>query len=226
MTKFEFWDIQILFWFPIFAGKQKSILKKILPLFSYIFHPIFIPVFGTLLYFYFDHHIFNLQVQFYILLQIAIITIFIPTTVLYLFKTMGMIDSMKLAEISQRKIPLFIQIILMSLLIQKSIAIHQIPALYFFFIGGLISATLAFILLFLKTKASLHMIGICALTIFTIGLSINFQNNCLYLISFLMLMIGFVATSRLEMKAHTFRELLYGIFIGVIPQIVMLWFWL
>ena len=199
-------------------------MKKILPLFSYIFHPIFIPVFGTLLYFHFESQLYNLQIQFYILLQIAIISIFIPTTVLYLFKTLGLINSIKVAEISERKLPLFIQILLMSLLILKSVAIHQIPALYFFFAAGLISTIIAFILLFLKVKASLHMIGICALTIFVIGLSIYFQNNSLYLISFLILMIGCVASSRLEMKAHSFKELLYGIIIGAIPQIVMLWY--
>lgn len=205
---------------------KKLILKKIFPLFSYIFHPILIPVFGTILYFYFDGDFYNTQFKLYVLLQIAIITIFIPITVLYLFKTLGAIDSIKLSEISERKIPLFIQIILMSLLLQKSIAIDRIPCLYFFFLGGLISTILAFILLFAKVKASLHMIGICALTVFTIGLSMSFQINSLYLISILILMIGFVATSRLEMNAHTFRELFYGIFIGVIPQIVLLWFWL
>lgn len=201
-------------------------MKKILPLFSYIFHPLFIPVFGTLLYFNFEYNIYDTRVKLYLLLQIAIITIFIPITVLYLFKTLGAIDSFKVSEISQRKIPLFIQILLMSLLLQKSIAIERIPALYFFFLGGIISTVIAFFLLFLKVKASLHMIGICSLTVFVIGLSLSFQTNSLYLISFLILMIGFVATSRLEMKAHTFRELIFGIFIGTIPQILLLWFWL
>ncbi len=162
----------------------------------------------------------------YVLLQIAIITIFIPITLLYLLKTLGAIDSISVSKISQRKIPLFIQVILMSLLLQKSIAIDRIPDLYFFFLGGIISTILAFILLFLKVKASLHMIGVCSLTVFLIGLSIAFQINSLYLISLLILMIGFVATSRLEMNAHTFRELVYGIFIGIIPQILLLWFWL
>ena len=162
----------------------------------------------------------------YVLLQIAIITIFIPITLLYLLKTLGAIDSISVSKISQRKTPLLIQIILMSLLLQKSAAIDRIPDLYFYFIGGIISTVLAFILLFLKVKASLHMIGICSLTVFLIGLSIAFQTNSLYLISLLILMIGFVATSRLEMNAHTFRELVYGIFIGIIPQILLLWFWL
>lgn len=205
---------------------KKTILKKILPLFSYIFHPIYAPVFGALLYFYFEHDFYNTQFKLYVLLQIAIITIFIPIVLLYLLKTMGTIDSISVSNISQRKIPLLIQIILMFILLQKSIAIDRIPDLHFFFLGGIISTILAYTLLFLKVKASLHMVGICSLTVFVIALSIAFQTNSLYLISFLLLMIGFVATSRLEMNAHTFRELLYGIFIGVIPQILLLRFWL
>ena len=38
--------------------------------------------------------------------------------------------------------------------------------------------------------------------------------------------LRFVASSRLDTKSHTIPELLAGFFIGVIPQIVILNYWL
>ena len=92
--------------------------------------------------------------------------------------------------------------------------------------GGLISTILAFLFLFVKRKASIHMLGISALTVFIIGLSIHTQINFVYSIAFLVLINGLVASSRLEMKAHNNTELIIGFVIGSIPQVALWFFWL
>jgi membrane-associated phospholipid phosphatase len=201
-------------------------LKKILPLFSYLFHPIFIPLFGSLLYFYLESPFYELQQIAIILLQIVIVTLFIPICFFYLLRTLGAVDSVMISQIAQRKIPLFVQIILIVILIQKAITIDRTPELYFFFLGGLTSSIVAFLLLFVKIKASMHLIGMSTLTAFLIGLSLHFQTNNLYLISFFLFMNGVVASSRLVMKAHTPREILIGFAIGLLPQIAFFWLWL
>lgn len=201
-------------------------MKKILPFFSYLFHPIFIPVFGTLCYFLFNGNYFNTEQKFLILLQIVLITIFIPISFFFLLRSLGKVDSVMVSELSQRKIPLIIQAILILTLIQKSITIDRIPELFFFFLAGLISTLMALIFLFFKIKASIHMIGISTLTAFVIGLSIHNQINALSIIVFLILMNGFVASSRLAMNAHTNKELVIGFFSGMIPQVALWHFWL
>ena len=45
-------------------------------------------------------------------------------------------------------------------------------------------------------------------------------------ISILILLNGIVASSRLEMNAHTYKELVVGFFIGAIPQLLLLILWL
>lgn len=131
-----------------------------------------------------------------------------------------------LSDISQRKIPLLLQIMLLSILIVKSITIDKFPELFYFLFGGLFSAIFAFGLLFLKVKSSIHMIGMSALTVFIIGLSIHSQINIINTAMFFVVMNGFVASSRLEMKAHSKKELLIGFLCGIIPQLVLLYFWL
>jgi hypothetical protein len=141
-------------------------------------------------------------------------------------RTAGKVDSVMVSEVSQRKIPLVILCFLLILLIRESVTFEHYPELYFFFLGGLLSALLALAFLFLKTKASLHMIAMSALTLFVIGLSIHNQTRNINLVAFFVFMNGIVASSRLEMKAHTPRELVIGFLLGVIPQLLLLYFWL
>lgn len=201
-------------------------MKKILPFFSYLFHPIFIPLLGTFFYVLLDGRYFTLPLYLILFLQIIIITFLLPIAFFYLLKTFGKIESVMLSDISQRKIPLLMQIMLFVILIQKSITLDRFPSLYFFFLGGLLTTIFAFLLLYIKVKASIHMIGISSLTVFIIGLSIHNQINTVILVAFFMIMNGVIASSRLVMEAHSKKELLIGFLCGVIPQIALLYFWL
>ncbi len=201
-------------------------LNKILPFFSYLFHPLFIPVYAALVYFFLNVSYFTNPEKFLTLFQIVIITILIPILFFLLLRTAGKIDSIMMADVSQRKMPLIIQCFLIVLLVRKAVTIEHYPELHFFFLAGLLSTTIALILLFCNIKASLHMVTISSLTIFVIGLSIRTQVQHIILIVFLVLMNGFVASSRLEMKAHTNNELIFGFFIGLLPQLLLMQFWL
>ena len=159
-------------------------------------------------------------------LQIIIITFLLPIAFFFLLRTYGKIDSIMLSDISHRKIPLLLHIMLLTILIEKSITPDRFPPLYFFFLGGLFSALFALLLLYAKIKASIHMIGMSALTVFIIGLSLKNQVNTINLVTFFMFMNGLVASSRLTMKAHTHKELLIGFLCGLIPQVALLYFWL
>lgn len=201
-------------------------MKKILPFFSYILHPVFIPLFGTLFYIILDENYFTFPQVLVLLLQIIIISILLPIAFFFLLRTFGKIDNIMLSDLSQRKIPLLLQIMLFSVLVTKSITLERFPELHYFFMGGIISSIVAFVLLYIKIKASIHLIGTSALTIFVLGLSYHNQVNIINTIIFIMIMNGFVASSRLEMKAHNTKELVFGFFVGALPQIGLLFFWL
>ncbi|RTY76080.1 hypothetical protein EKM05_04985 [Flavobacterium sp. GSP27] len=201
-------------------------MKKTLPLFSYIFHPIFIPAMATLFYLFFNGSDFVSQEKIFIFFQVLIVTVLIPVLAFFLLRATGNIDSIMVSKISQRKIPLILHCFLIILLVRKSITIDSYPELHFFLLGGLLSSLLALILLFLQIKASLHMIAFSSLTVFIIGLSLHLQIQNIFTIALLLLLNGVVATSRLEMKAHTIKELLLGFVLGIIPQLLLLVLWL
>lgn len=159
------------------------------------------------------------------IIQIVIVTIFIPLTFYYLLLSYGKVDSIMLDKKSQRKIPLLIHAVLLYVLITKSITLDNLKELHFFFLGSLISTIVAFLLIYAGIKASLHLIGTTALTVFVIGISLHFQIRMLFLIVVLLLLNGVVASSRLIMNAHTNNELFIGSLVGIIPQAVLFYFW-
>ena len=201
-------------------------LRKMLPLFSYIFHPLFISVYAVLLFFFFGKHNYNYQEVYLVIIQIVIITIFIPVTVYYLLLSLGRVDSIMLVHKNQRRLPLLFHAVLLLILIRKSITIDYFPILYFFFLASLISTFCAFVFLFSKFKVSLHQLAITSFTIFAIGISMHYNVRMIWILVPLILCNGIVASSRLVMKAHTPTELILGGLIGGIPQIGLMYFWL
>jgi len=150
----------------------------------------------------------------------------IPMALYYLLRYTGKVNSIMIADLEQRKIPLVFQSFLIIILLRKSIPLEYYPELHFFFLGALFSTLVALGLLYIKFKTSLHMLAISALTVFVFGLNIHLQMGSVYLVPFLLLMNGFVASSRLVMQAHVPNEVIVGVLVGSIPQIVFLFLWL
>ncbi|WP_343696428.1 hypothetical protein [Flavobacterium sp.] len=201
-------------------------MKKILPLFSYILHPIFISMYAALFYLYCKDDIFTTQEKYFVLFQILVITIIVPVLFFMLLRSTGHVKSMMLPEISQRRIPLVLQCFLYILLVKRSIVITRYPELHFFFLGALFSTILALVCSLFKIKASLHMTAITGFAIFAVGLNLHLQMHNPYWGALVILLSGIVASSRLEMNAHTPKELLIGLLIGVLPQVLFLYLWL
>lgn len=201
-------------------------MKKLLAIASYLFHPLFIAIYAAIIYFAATKNFYVASEIFLYLIQIVIITILIPVTLFFLLLSLGKIDSIMVENLGQRKIPLLINTALLLLLIHKSITITNLPELYFFFLGGSISSIIALVAIYLHKKVSLHMIGITALTSFIFAISINTQSDFTNTFAFFVICIGWVASSRLALKAHTISELTLGFFTGLIPQMLLWQFWL
>lgn len=203
-----------------------TVLKRILPLFSYVLHPIFISMYATLFYLFYKEDVFTIQEKYYVLFQILIITTIVPILFFLLLRSTGNVKSVMVHETSQRIIPLVLQCFLFILLVKRTIVINRYPELHFFFLGGLFSTIIALIYSLFKVKASLHMMAISGFAVFVIGLNMHLQLHNPYWPALLVLLTGIVASSRLEMNAHTYKELLIGLVIGIIPQVLFLYLWL
>lgn len=192
---------------------------------SYIFHPLFIPIGGTILYFLIAPYS-TLEMQSGNILPIFILTVIIPIIFFLILKNLGVISSIFLPTLQERKYPLYISCILFLMILYKVIPNNYVHELFYFFTGLLTATGTALILLFLKFKTSMHLLGMGSILMFMVGLSIHFETNITLAISLFTLFSGLVATSRLYLKAHSINELLIGFLIGCCSQLIILKYWL
>jgi len=193
---------------------------------AYVLHPLLMPLLGVVLYYIFTPRYVDVELLSAKVFAVAIVTVLIPIIIFFLLKNVGIINSIHLETTKERKIPLMIQCILLLLIIKLVFDPYDSPELYYFFVGILFSAIAALLMVILKVKVSLHQIGIAGVTMFLIVLSIHFKINVLLWISLFFFFNGWVASSRLHTESHNYLELIIGLFIGLVPQIVMVNFWL
>tara|TARA_R110002033_G_scaffold8_20_gene405 strand:- start:589 stop:1146 length:558 start_codon:yes stop_codon:yes gene_type:complete len=160
------------------------------------------------------------------LISLFILTIILPILLFFLLKTLGKVKTIYLETTRERILPLLLNCIVVLLVLNRIITPNQIIELYYFFVGILISTLTCLILVILKFKASLHMVSVAGVLMFFIALSIHFSININGTLALLFIIIGAIATSRLHLQAHTFIELIIGFFIGLIPQLILLKYWL
>lgn len=158
--------------------------------------------------------------------SIGILTVILPILLFYLLKTLNKVESFHLANVSERKLPLIINCLIVILVLFRVLPIHEIPELYFFFIGILMSTITCLAMVFIKFKASIHMIASAGFFMFAVALAIHFKININGTIALMCIILGAIATSRLHLKAHTVSELWVGFFIGLLPQLILLNYWM
>lgn len=200
----------------------KTGIRQILIGFSYVFHPLFTPLFAVLFYDFYIGIEFPSQAKYLFYTQIALVTLFIPLTIYFLLLSYKKVDSIMVANVNQRKMPLAIHGLLIFILLKNTISIDFGLPLYYFFLGTLVSTLLALIATFLELKVSLHLTATSGLATFAVVTSLFFQVNLIPIIAVLIFSVGAVATSRLLMKAHTPKELLAGFLVGTLPQLLLL----
>ena len=201
-------------------------MDKILKSISHIFHPLFMPLLGVVFYFsksprYIPQEIIQAKI-----ISLFILTIILPILLYFLLKTLGKVNSIYLKTTNERIFPLLLNCIVVLIVLQRILTATQIIELYYFFVGILISTLTCLILAAFKFKASIHMISVSGLFMFFIVLSIHFSININGTLALMSILIGAIATSRLHLNAHTYLELIIGVFVGVIPQLILVSYWL
>lgn len=201
-------------------------MRLLSKLISYIFHPIFLPIAGTVSYFLVTPKYSTIELKSGNILPIFILTIIIPILSFFILKNIGVVNSVFLIKPKERRYPLIINLILLLMILLKVIPDNYTIELYFFFLGLIAATSTCLFLLFIRFKTSLHMMSMGSLLMFLIALSFHFERNIVVAISFMLFASGVVATARLYLKAHTRAELLIGFLVGVMSQLLTIKFWL
>ena len=188
---------------------------------SYLIHPAIMPVLGTAVIMLLSP--VYVQKELFILVMIYVFagTYVFPLIMVFLLKKLGVITSVHMANAQERRYP-FLASILFYYLTAQSVRNFPVPEMvaYYLFVGTLMILILWAFLRILKLSA--HLAGIGALTGLMIILSFTYHMELLAIISFLLILSGFLATARLVLKAHTTREIYLGFFTGIACVVLVL----
>lgn len=201
-------------------------MDRILKSISFIFHPLIMPLIGVIFYFSKSPRFIPKEIIQAKLISLFILTVILPILIYFLLKTLGKVKSIYLKTTNERVFPLILNCIVIVIVLQRILTATQIIELYYFFIGILISTMTCLMLAILKFKASIHMVSVSGLFMFFIALSIHFSININGTLALMSIIMGAVATSRLHLKAHNYKELIMGGFVGFIPQLLLINYWL
>lgn len=187
---------------------------------SIILHPIVIPTIGVMLYFLAIPNIFLKEQKYTVLSFVFITTYLIPLFMLIFFKKIKLIVDYNLRTIRERKIPVIFMISLffiLSISINKIILLRDLSLL---FLSTSLGLLILLIFLFLKIKISIHLFSLGISIGFFLFLTQQYQQSFLIIIIGLILLSGFLASSRLNLKAHTLKEIYAGWFLGIVSVLI------
>jgi membrane-associated phospholipid phosphatase len=201
-------------------------MRYFLKIVSYIFHPLFIPITGTIAYFQITPKYSPLDLQGGNILPIFILTVIIPIILFLILRNIGIVHSIQLPTIKERKYPLYLNLALLFIVMYKVIPNNYTIELYYFFVGLIIATFASILLLFFKVKSSMHLLGMGSLFMFLTNLSVHFETNITLALGIFIIATGLVATSRLYLKAHNKAEVFIGFCIGLISQLLTVKYWL
>lgn len=205
---------------------------------SLVLHPIFIPLYGVLLFTNIEHsstiNLRALETIDYFKLALSPILLFsivFPLFSLMIMYNSKMISSFRVETIKERIPVLFLSCIYYGITYYfvRSLDIayyHSFFGLFLSFLtGGLILALLS-LLITPRWKISLHGIGIGALAggflAFTQELQPMTNIDEFIVINFLLIIaVGLLSSARLILKAHSINQVIVGSFLGVFTEYIM-----
>lgn len=191
---------------------------------SYLFHPLFVASYGFAIIL-FTHNYFSyffpLNVKLLLLAITISFTCFLPVFNLYVLKRLKLISSLYLDNGKERTFPYIITAMFyvgMAYLIRD----FHIPGIYIIFLMGAAATILLTAIINLKWKISAHMMGMGGLAGSVLGISFILNQNFLMWFCFILLAAGLTGFSRLELKAHTPKQVYTGFVLGVLTTFSVL----
>lgn len=190
---------------------------------SWIFHPIFIPVYVIAFMVYLHPTYFagfSQQAKQQTLLVVLLNMVFFPLLSIVLLKALGFIESIYLHTQRDRIIPYIACSIFYfwAYLVFKKQGIY--PTVLPSFIFGVFLSCNAALMANIYQKISIHAMGVGGWLGFFLVVAFSQTMLMTWPVSMVILIAGLVCTSRLLISDHTNKELYTGFFLGVICQFI------
>lgn len=205
-------------------------LRAVANVFSYLLHPLFIPLLITLIAVtalpeYFSafkqsSFRFNYDVLY---IRVLVTCIIFPLLVVVLAKTLKFVDSVQLRDPRERIIPYVGTIIFYFWAFYTFIREGVSPDFFnAFFLGIFIAIVISFVANSF-VKISMHTVGWGGVIGFLLAIMWGMGMNVSVPLALAFLLAGVAATARLVLSAHTPAEIYLGFMVGISSQLIAYW---
>ncbi|MDA7768179.1 hypothetical protein N8904_00490 [Flavobacteriales bacterium] len=195
-------------------------MMKFAQFISVLAHPLFMPsyAFGLLMY---TNPYINMMVsdstKSAIIIILSTFTIILPILSAIILKKLKVIDSIYMKTSEERKWPFIFTLAWYYFAIQLLSRLY-IPQSFLLLMLGAISAIGLSLIITLRWKISIHMLGIGGVIGAIIGISHRFQFDHSNLIIALVLFAGLVGFARLKTLSHNYKQVYAGFLLGLIVE--------
>lgn len=197
-------------------------MRNSLKIFSYLLHPILIPCMAIGCYFYISEGFFTVFEIGLSLFHGLLLTILLPICIYFMLRSMRMMhSSIMIEKREERKVPVFMNIVLLAIMVFFIWDHNRVYDVKHFFISYMISHIIIFGTLLLNKKYSIHIMCFSSFFLFIIKSSISYHLSIVIPLALLIFLFGALLSSRLAIKAHTYTELILGSLIGMLPYLIL-----
>lgn len=191
---------------------------------SVVLHPVLMPSYALLLIFrqstYFSHTV-PPEAKYAIFSIIFLNTFLVPVLISYILVKRGWIKSLEMQKREERLLPFITNLILM---IFSAFMIYKLklPRVFFLLTLGAAAAIAVAVIVNIKWKISIHMIGIGGLVGTFFGLSTFLLIDLRMAIIFFLLISGLLGVARLTVGTHTQGQIYVGFIAGFLCEYLLL----
>lgn len=206
----------------IMKNTQPKLVQYLAHLFSYVFHPLFIPTYfflylmQVLPFEFVGITDWQLKMR---LFSVAWLTAFFPAFAVFLLWRLKLSDSIFLRTQKERIIPYVVTMFFYWWMYYLSRNFTDQPIVLKFFYLGIFVASAIGMTVNNFMKVSLHAMGIAGFTTAIILVSLFYGVNNVAWVPLSVLIASLVISARLVVSDHTKKELIVGLFIGIFTQI-------
>ena len=201
-----------------------EILKVLAHFFSFIFHPLFIPVIATWFLAFIQPGYFtgiSPQEKTLIVIRVAVNTVFFPALTVLLLKALGFIKSIFLKTQRERIVPYIATNVFYFWMYMVFHNQPEVPLILTSFIFGVFLASSAGLLANIYFKISMHALGVGSLCgLMLIIVFSGFSYPVFLTVMLVLIITGLVCSSRMIVSDHSPFEIYSGIIIGILCQLI------
>jgi hypothetical protein len=195
-------------------------MMKFAQFISVLAHPLFMPSYAFSLLMYTNPYI-NMMIsdstKNVVIIILSLFTIVLPILTAIILKQLRVIDSIYMKTTEERKWPFVFTLVWYYMAFQLLAKLY-IPQSFLLLMLGAISAIGLSLIITLRWKVSIHMLGIGGLIGAIIGVSHRFQFDHSNLIMLLLIFAGLIGFARLKTHSHNYRQVYVGFLLGFLVE--------